>query len=128
MTRSGEPEVITHPISDAKTPPLAGSRQTGIDRAWKLEVDLINKTGKGTAPWTHTEIAQIKAGANYKDLGYTGHHINRVEDFPEWKGDPRNIASLKQGAGESHMTVGHPGGTRAPQPEGNLIDRKAMLN
>jgi hypothetical protein len=95
---------------------------------WRQEVELVNKTGKGTAPWTAEEIAQIKAGKDYKDLGYTGHHINKVADFPAWQGDPRNIAFLKQGSGEGHMVVGHPGGTRAPQPTGNLIDRQAMLD
>jgi hypothetical protein len=92
-----------------------------------LEVDLIKKTGQGTAPWTAEEIAQIKAGKTYKDLGYTGHHINKVADFPEWQGDPRNIAFLKQGAGQSHMTTGHPGGTKVPQGGGDLIDRTAMF-
>jgi len=107
---------------------MPGVRQTGIDRAWRLEVELVQKTGRGTAPWAEDEIKQIKAGASYRDLGYTGHHINRVQDFPEWQGDPRNIAFLKQGSGESHMTVGHPGGTSAPQPQGYLIDRQLMLN
>jgi len=46
---------------------------------------------------------------------------------PAWQGDPRNIAFLRQGSGQSHMTMGHPGGTRAPQPSGDLIDRQAML-
>jgi hypothetical protein len=128
MIRSGHPEVVHYPISQAKTPPLSGTRQTGIDRAWRQEVELIKKTGKGTAAWTADEIAAINAGKDYRDLGYTGHHINKVSDFPAWQGDPRNIAFLKQGVGESHMGVGHPGGTRAPQPTGDLIDRQAMLD
>jgi hypothetical protein len=126
MVRAGDPPVILTPMA-GKTP-VAGGRQSAIDRAWALEVELVLRTGKGTAPWTDAEIAKIKAGETYGDLGYTGHHINKVADYRAWQGDPRNIAFLKQGPGESHMAKGHPGGTRAPQPEAYLIDRQAMLN
>src|SRR5262245_57268889 len=105
-------------MEDAPSPPMSGTRQTAIDLAWRQEVELIERTGRGSRPWTPDEIAKILDGASYKDLGYTGHHINRVADAPAWKGDPRNIEFLKQGAGEEHMTYGHPGGTRAPQPPG----------
>jgi RHS repeat-associated protein len=127
MVRTGgQPEVIMRPMSGAT--PIPGSRQTGIDRAWALETELVQRTGAGTAPWTPAEITRIQAGATYGDLGVTGHHINRVADYPAWAGDPRNIAFLRQGSGQTHMTIGHPGGTRAPQPEGYLIDRQAMLD
>lgn len=106
---------------------MDGSRQTAIDRAWKQEVDLIKKTGRGSRPWTQSEINRIKNGASYKDLGYTGHHINPVQSAKDWKGDPRNIDFMKQGSGEEHMTKGHPGGTKAKQPPGKLIDREQML-
>lgn len=123
---SGAPEVLTAEMSGAGAP-LPGTRETGIQRAWRQEVDLVQKTGAGTATWTPDEIAKIKGGAGFRELGYTGHHINRVHDYPQWAGDPRNIAFLKQGSGESHMATGHPGGTRAKQPPGSLIDRQAML-
>jgi hypothetical protein len=47
---------------------LGGSRRTGIDRAWRLEVELVQMTGKGTAPWTDAEIQEILAGKDYRDL------------------------------------------------------------
>ncbi len=128
IRREGTPTVIRYPIREAKTPAMEGSRQQAIDRAWKLEVELIRRTGKGTAPWTAEEIKAILGGKGYRELKYTGHHINSFADLEEWKGDPRNIAFLRQGSGESHMTLGHPGGTSKAQPQGDLIDRQAMLN
>ncbi len=118
---------IVYRMEEAPRPPLPGTRQTAIDRAWRQEAELIKSTGQGSRPWTPEEIERIQAGASHGDLGYTGHHINRVQDFPAWKGDPRNIEFLKRGAGQEHMRLGHPGGTRAAQPPGYLIDRESML-
>ena len=118
---------ILYTMEDAPTPPMQGSRQTAINRAWAQEVQLIQETGRGTRPWAEAEIKEILAGASYKDLGYTGHHLNRVADAPAWRGDPRNIEFLKQGPKQEHMRRGHPGGTAAAQPPKYLIDREAML-
>lgn len=118
---------IQYSMDDALGGPQAGGRQTAIDRAWRQETDLVRQSGRGSRPWTRGEIERILNGESYKDLGYTGHHINRVEDFPAWKGDPRNIEFLRQGRGQEHMRIGHPGGTRAVQPPGLLIDRESML-
>jgi hypothetical protein len=125
MLRGGLPPLELLPMSS--TTPTSGGRQAGIDRAWAQEVALIRATGRGTAPWTDPELGLIRGGASFGDLNYTGHHINKVADYRAWAGDPRNIAFLKQGSGEAHMRLGHPGGTAAPQPEGYLIDRAAML-
>ncbi|MCL4806865.1 MAG: hypothetical protein KJ062_03575 [Thermoanaerobaculia bacterium] len=114
-------------MNNAPYPPLSGTRQQAIDRAWKLEVDLVLRAGRGTRPWSAEEIQRIRDGASYSDLGYTGHHINRVRDRNDWRGDPRNIVFARQGSGEEHMVLGHPGGTQASQPERLLIDREAML-
>jgi hypothetical protein len=119
---------IVYDVNQAPTPAMPGSRQRAIDRAWALEAQLVQRTGRGSRPWTESEVAAIQGGASYRDLGFTGHHINRVQDLNDWKGDPRNIEFLRQGKGEEHMVVGHPGGTRAVQPPGTLIDRQAMLN
>lgn len=119
--------IVGYPIGKAPTPAMAGSRQAGITRAWKQEVELIRETGRGSRAWTKKEIARILNGEDYRDLGYTGHHINRVRDQDKWKGDPRNIAFLRQGSGEEHMVLGHPGGTQAKQPPRDLIDRQQML-
>ena len=119
---------IMYRMEDAPSPPMEGGRQVAIDRAWRQEIDLIEKSGRGSRPWTNAEIERIKAGEGYRDLGYTGHHLNPVNQFKKWQGDPRNIEFLRQGKGEEHMTIGHPGGTRAIQPARPLIDRESMLN
>lgn len=124
---TGEPEVLFVSLGNAGNP-LPGLPETAIQRAWRLEVELIRRTGRGTADWAPDELTRIVAGADFRELGYTGHHINRVRDLPIWRGDPRNIAFMRQGAGESHMRIGHPGETQAAQPEGYLIDRQAMLD
>jgi hypothetical protein len=108
--------------------PMMGKRQAGINRAWRLEVQLLQKFGRGTRPWTDDEISRILDGDTYTDLGYTGHHMNKVDHYEDLQGDPRNIFFLRQGGGEEHMSMGHPGGTRAAQPQMPLIDRQWMLD
>ena len=108
--------------------PLSGERGTALDRAWRDEVDLITRTGRGTRWYTSDEISMILNGAHYTDLNLTGHHSNAVAARPEFQGDGRNIFFLRQGAGGEHMRLGHPGGTSAPQPEKFLIDRRWMLD
>jgi hypothetical protein len=120
-------EIVEYFPQEAPTPAVRGDRMDAIEAAFELEVELINATGRGSRGWTAEEIARIKNGASLKDLGYTGHHINRVKQLPDWQGDPRNIEFLRQGSGEEHMVLGHPGGTRAQQPPRELIDREAML-
>ena len=119
--------LILYAVKDAPSPPQKGTRATAIQRAWTQEVELIRRAGRGTRPWSQREIEEIKAGANFEKLGYTGHHINMVKDFPAWQGDPRNITFLRPGKGEEHLAVGHPGGTRVSQPSSLLIDRESML-
>lgn len=119
---------VEYRISESPSPPQPGARQTAIDRAWRLEADLVKRTGRGSRGWSDAEIQAISEDKTYRDLGYTGHHINRVHDFPAWQGDPRNIEFLRQGSGNEHMADGHPGGTRAAQPEKPLIDRAEMLS
>jgi RHS repeat-associated protein len=115
--------------------PQPGARGTAIDRAWREEQELVNRTGKGTRDWTPEEIDSIKAGRSGKELtsvmsnaGYTGHHINNVAEFPELKGDPRNIIFLQNanhlsGIDEHlHSNWGHRGHYENAT-KGRLIDR-----
>ena len=102
---------------------MLGGRETGIFRAAMDEIELVKLTGRGTRPWTKNEIKVIqrfiKANPNMTQkqayyglinkLGYVGHHINNVDDFPDWAGDARNIFFLKKGAGEEHVMLGHLG-------------------
>jgi RHS repeat-associated protein len=115
--------------------PKPGSRGTAIDRAWREEQELINRTGKGTRDWTPEEIDLIKNGRSGKELtsvmsnaGYTGHHINNVSDFPELKGDPRNIIFLQNANHPSgvdeHLYSNHGHrGNYDNKTKGRLIDR-----
>ena len=63
------------------------------------------------------------------NMGYTGHHINNVADFPDWKGDGRNIVFLQNANHPSgfdehlHSTKGHRG-NYGNDTKGRLIDRK----
>ncbi|MGB1216862.1 MAG: RHS repeat-associated core domain-containing protein, partial [Saprospiraceae bacterium] len=118
-----------------KVTPKPGSRQTAINRAWKEEQDLIKRTGQGTRNWTQAEIDIINSSNNssviaskMSNAGYTGHHINNVADFPDWKGDPRNIVFLQN---EKHLSgydehlhgnQGHRGDYNN-ETKGRLIDR-----
>lgn len=82
------------------------------------------------------ESDAILAGRNGKELtstmsqvGYTGHHINNVSEFPELQGDPRNIMFLQNanhpsGVNEHlYYKQGHRG-NYDNETRGRLIDRK----
>lgn len=119
------PRPTSYPISEAGAP-LAGGRTTGINRAWTQERDLLN-AGGGTRDWTADEARQLWMNGSVD--GYTGHHINSVEAFPEWRGDPRNIRFLTNGMGTNehlYSPLGHGGAWQNPT-SGNLIDRAAMI-
>ena len=115
--------------------PKPGSRGTAINRAWKQEQDLINRTGQGTRNWTPEELDVIKNTKSSKqitskmsNMSYTGHHINNVADFPDWKGDGRNIVFLQNANHPSgfdehlHSNQGHRG-DYGNDTKGRLIDR-----
>jgi hypothetical protein len=86
-------------------------------------MDLIRRTGHGSRDWTRAEVAELFATGEVE--GFTGHHINRVEDFPEWAGDPRNIVFLSNtpgGGDHLYSPQGHRGNWANPT-SGRLIDR-----
>jgi hypothetical protein len=115
----------TYPLSEAGEP-LAGGRTTGINRAWNQERDLLN-AGGGTRDWTADEARELWMNGTVD--GYTGHHMNSVEAFPEWRGDPRNIRFLTNGKGTNehlYSPLGHAGVWQNPTA-GDLIDRPAMI-
>src|SRR5262249_19697126 len=91
-------------------------------------MEQFRTQGKYESDFSPQQQAWIKQGEGYKVLNFTGHHINMVATHPEWQADPRNIAFLEKRAGKSHMTLGHPGGTRVRQPGSDLIDRQAMID
>ncbi|TKC89206.1 sugar-binding protein [Trinickia terrae] len=118
--------LVRYKIRDDITP-QAGSRQTGINRAWRGEQDLVRTTGSGTVDWTPAQMDELESTG--KVSGFTGHHINNVESNPAWAGDPRNIVFLSNGPnGGDHLNSlqGHRGNYQNPT-SGRLIDRSAMI-
>lgn len=107
----------SNPHLEGKTP-MPGSRGTGVNRAKQAEVDLVQRTGKGTTNWTPSEIEHIQRTGTLPD-GTVGHHINSVNDFPEWQGDPRNVRLLR---GQADNLAEH-GGNFQNGTTGPLIDR-----
>ncbi|RBB41295.1 type IV secretion protein Rhs, partial [Burkholderia reimsis] len=119
--------LVRYKIRDGLTP-MAGSRQTGINRAWKAEQELLRTTGSGTVDWTPTQMDELRSTG--KVTGFTGHHINNVESSPGWAGDPRNIVFLSNGPnGGDHLNSlqGHRGNYQNAT-SGRLIDRSEMIN
>jgi RHS repeat-associated protein len=102
--------------------PLAGTRNTGVARAKALEVELVQKTGSGTVNWTQEEIQLIKRTGQLP-TGTTGHHVNSVNEFPEWAGDPRNIKLVR---GQAENLAEH-GGNFQNSTTGPLIDRQTLI-
>ncbi|WP_299941937.1 RHS repeat-associated core domain-containing protein [uncultured Microbulbifer sp.] len=126
---------------------LSGSRGAAINRAWKLERELVLTTGQGTRDWSAAELELIKSTPNSKKLtsemsniGYTGHHINSVNGNGDlgakWAGDPRNIVFLENenhpnGSATFNEHISSPQGHRGDyhnSSTGRLIDRQAMVD
>ena len=108
-----------NPYLAGKTP-LSGTRGTGVSRAAKAEVDMVRRTGQGTIEggWTPAEVEFIKAEGRLP-AGIVGHHINNVDKFPGWAGDPRNIKFVR---GQAGNLLEHGGNFQRPTT-GPLIDR-----
>jgi hypothetical protein len=102
--------------------PLLGTRDTGVRRATALEIDMVQRTGKGTLDWTAEEIAYIKRNGRLPE-DIVGHHINNVAQFPEWAGDPRNVKFVRGQRGNLDQ---HGGNFRNPTM-GPLIDRHVLF-
>jgi RHS repeat-associated protein len=119
--------LIRYKIRDGVTP-QPGSRGQGVNRAWKLERELVLQTGQGTVDWTPSQMQELLSTG--KISGFSGHHINNVAQNPDWAGDPRNIVFLSnQPNGGDHMNSpqGHRGQSTSLPTKGRLIDREEML-
>lgn len=97
-------------------------RNQARDEAWREEIELVQKTGRGSRDWEPDELERLKRGERLSDV-YDGHHINNVASRPDLAGDPNNIKFVRRGPEHSAQ---HPGGTRNPT-SGPLIDRSAIL-
>ena len=110
-----------NPYLEGQTP-MFGTRSTGVERARRLEIQLVKTTGEGTLDWTPEEIEYINQNDDLPE-DIIGHHINSVAQFPEWAGDPRNIMFVR-GQEENLMEYG---GNFQNPTIGPLVDRAAMI-
>ena len=59
-----------------------GSRDIATTRAWKEEVEAVQKTGRGMDyKWTERDLKDLKRGDYQKvrKRGIQGHHINSID-------------------------------------------------
>jgi hypothetical protein len=116
------------PPSSANNPylkgltPIGGTRLTGVGRAAELEVQLVRTHHRGTLDWEPREIEFIKHSGRLPE-GIVGHHINSVEPYRDWAGDPRNIRFVR---GQAENLLEHGGSYQNPTM-GPLIDRRALI-
>jgi hypothetical protein len=103
--------------------PQPGTRTIAKQRATALEVELVQKSGKGTVKWRPEEIAYIKREGKLPE-GIVGHHINSVAEYPKWEGDPRNIKFVRGLPGN----LAEHGGAFQNRTQGPLIDRQALVD
>jgi len=97
---------------------VAYLRRRAVSDAWKMEAEMIRRTGQGTRAWTESEIEEIRATGRVG--GYQGHHINSVNAHPELAGNPDNVAFRR--AGQEHLEE-HLGNYRNPT-SGPLLNRR----
>ncbi len=109
-------------VDDAVVRSLAsGMRQLhrqAVGEAWWQEMELVRRTGRGTAEWSERQLRQLAQGI--RPRGIHGHHINNVAHHPDLAGDPNNIMFMR---GPQHTALHSTnGGTRMPTT-GEFIDR-----
>ncbi|MEI2467798.1 DNRLRE domain-containing protein [Niallia taxi] len=95
----------------------AGSRSTGVARAWKAERAMIAKYGQGTRKWSGKRRAEILRTG--KARGFQGHHINSVKKYPQYQAMAKNIRFVTR---KEHIRL-H-GGNFRNQTSGKFIKRK----
>jgi hypothetical protein len=99
---------------------IAAARRNAVKEAWRLERELIIRTGKGTRKWSNKRKAEIvKTG---KAKGFYGHHINSVSARPDLAGNPDNIRFVTF---KEHFAL-HKFNWRN-KTRGKLLNRRALL-
>jgi hypothetical protein len=73
---------------------LKSARQSAVRKAWKKEVDRVNRTGKGSVSWTRKQLQELLEKG--KVSGFIGHHIKSVVAYPHLAGNPKNIQFLSR--------------------------------
>ncbi|MFC1926049.1 RHS repeat-associated core domain-containing protein [Chloroflexota bacterium] len=90
-------------------PSIQALRKRAVREAWRQEANLVRTTERGTRRWTKMEMQELLQTGRVK--GYVGHHIRSVAKYPQWAGNPNNVAFLRK-TGE-HLQV-HGGNWRNP--------------
>jgi RHS repeat-associated protein len=98
---------------------VEGARKQAVQDAWKMEIQLVQRTGQGTREWSGTELELLKQGK--KPDGYIGHHIESVSHDLREAADHRNIEFLTKAEHDArHAGMG---GTKIPIADKRRIDR-----
>ena len=85
---------------------------TAVRKAWRNERQLVSE-GRGTRDWTQKQQRdildpKIRVAFDENNEVYRGHHMQSVELFPQYQGDPENIQFLSK---EEHLKA-HDGSFR----------------
>jgi RHS repeat-associated protein len=91
-------------------------RRNAVAEAWRMEAELVRRTGRGTRNWTTAQIQELLATGRVRR--YDGHHINSVSQSPLLAGLPDNIEFVTR---FQHLRR-HFGNWRNPT-FGNLLNR-----
>jgi hypothetical protein len=96
------------------------ARDRGIQDAWKMEQQLVQRTGRGSRiEWSDDELEILRQGG--RPSGYVGHHITSVGADITKAADHRNVEFLTKAEHDARHAA-H-GGTRSPITENRIIDR-----
>ncbi len=96
---------------------LQAARRQAVREAWKLERELVIKTGQGTRNWTAAQIKELISTG--KVAGFEGHHVNSVAHHGlDAARDPRNVRFFTRAEHfETHE------GNWANKTVGNFVER-----
>ena len=96
------------------------ARSKAVRLSKRQEIELVQKTGRGTRDWRGSELRQLKSGKFPKD--YHGHHINNVARFPDSTSNPDNIRFATP---KEHLRLHH--GDWRNNTSGKMFNRKSLL-
>ncbi|QID19401.1 RHS repeat protein [Nitrogeniibacter mangrovi] len=99
---------------------LRAAKQRAVAAAWKMERQLVDKTGKGTRSWTRAQREELLETGKVK--GFHGDHINSASGSPTMAGNPDNIQFLTEAEHIARHQAA--GGTQVPV-YGEIVDRTA---
>lgn len=104
----------------------ASARGRAKREAKRQEIELVQKTRRGTRDWSDSQLRQLKNARSWKDFpkGYVGHHINNVARFPDLAGNPDNIRFVTPK--REHFVKLHRKSCRN-NTSGKMFNRKSLM-